>query len=59
MTTNPLFLHEDDDDLIYAYTRAQALADGVLVDVSPMAREAGFRFPTAITADLHARHHSQ
>ena len=46
---------QDDDDLIYAYTRSQALADGVLVDVSQMASEAGFRFPTAITADLHAR----
>jgi hypothetical protein len=42
-------------DLIYAYSRAQALADGVLVDVSHMALEAGFRFPTAITADLHTR----
>ena len=34
---------------------AQALADGVLVDISQMAREAGFKFPTAITVDLHAR----
>ena len=47
-------IHED-DDLIYAYTRSQALEDGVLLDVSQMAGEAGFRFPTAITADLHAR----
>lgn len=31
------------------YTRAQAIADGVLVDVSPTAREAGFRFPVAVT----------
>ena len=46
---------QDDDDLIYAYTRSQALADGVLVDVSQMASEAGFRYPTAITADLHSR----
>ncbi len=46
---------QEDDDLIYAYTRSQALADGVLVDVSQMASEAGFRYPTAITADLHAR----
>ncbi|MDI6696232.1 MAG: DNA repair protein RadC [Anaerolineales bacterium] len=46
---------QEDDDLIYAYTRSQALEDGVLVDVSQMAGEAGFRFPTAITADLHAR----
>jgi hypothetical protein len=51
----PPFTLQEEDDLIYAYTRAQALADGVLVDVSPMAREAGFRYPTAITADLHAR----
>jgi DNA repair protein RadC len=42
-------------EVIYAYTRSQALADGVLVDVSQMASEAGFRYPTAITADLHAR----
>jgi len=36
-------------NVIYAYTRAQALADGVLVDVSQTAREAGFRWPVALT----------
>lgn len=36
---------------IYRYTRAQALEDGVLVDVTDTAREAGFRLPVAITAD--------
>jgi len=36
-------------DVIFAYTRAQALADGVLVDVSETAREAGFRWPVAMT----------
>lgn len=35
---------------IHAYTRAQAIADGVLVDVTETAREAGFRIPVAITA---------
>lgn len=35
--------------MIYSYTRAQALADGVLVDVSDIAREAGFRVPVALT----------
>ena len=40
--------------MIYTYTRAQALADGVLVDVSQTAQEAGFRYPAVITADLHA-----
>jgi len=35
--------------VIYAYTRAQALADGVLVDVSNAAVEAGFKVPVAMT----------
>lgn len=34
---------------IYSYTRAQAIDDGVLVDVSDVAREAGFKVPVAIT----------
>jgi hypothetical protein len=44
-----------ENNLIYTYTRAQALADGVLVDTSEMAGEAGFKYPTVITADLYAR----
>ncbi|MGK7345029.1 MAG: DUF6573 family protein [Candidatus Nitrospinota bacterium M3_3B_026] len=35
--------------VIHSYTRAQAIADGVLVDVTEMAKEAGFRWPVAIT----------
>ena len=34
---------------VYAYTRAQALADGVLIDAGPLAREAGLRLPVALT----------
>lgn len=34
---------------IHVYTRSQALADGVLVDVSELASEAGFRIPVALT----------
>ena len=34
---------------ISIYTRAQAFEDGVLVDVSVTAREAGFKFPVAVT----------
>ena len=37
-------------DLIYAYTRKQAIDDGVLVDVTETAREAGIRLPVALTA---------
>jgi hypothetical protein len=40
------------DAIIYAYTRADALNDGVLIDVTPTAREAGFVVPVAITQAL-------
>lgn len=35
--------------VIYSYTRADAMADGYLVDVTETAREAGFRCAVAIT----------
>jgi hypothetical protein len=40
----------DNADLIHRYGRAEAIADGTLVDVSAVAREAGFKFPVALTA---------
>ena len=43
-----------DDVVIFSYTRAQAIADGVLIDVSELAKEAGFRFPVAVTAGVWA-----
>ena len=46
-STDALFTQAD---LIASYTRADALADGALIDVSAIAREAGFRVPVAITA---------
>ena len=36
-------------ELIHNYTRKQAIEDGVLVDVSEMGKEAGFKFPVAMT----------
>lgn len=36
-------------DVIHSYTRADMLADGNLVDVSEVAREAGFRISVALT----------
>lgn len=36
--------------VVFSYTRAQAIADGVLVDVSELAQEAGFKFPVAMTS---------
>ena len=45
-------------DLVHAYTRRQALADGVLIDVtreaSPAEMHGGFLVPVAVTAALWA-----
>jgi hypothetical protein len=39
----------DNADLIHGYSRADALRDGVLVDATATAAEAGFRYPVALT----------
>jgi hypothetical protein len=39
----------DNSDLIYSYSRADALRDGVLMDATAAAAEAGFRYPVALT----------
>jgi hypothetical protein len=39
---------------IHVYTRADALADGVLVDATVAAREAGFLIPVALTQGVWA-----
>ncbi len=39
-----------DTDMIDAYSRADAISDGVLLDASNLAKEAGFRYPVALTA---------
>ena len=39
----------DGAEIVSAYSRAQAIEDGVLVDVSETAREAGITYPVALT----------
>ena len=39
--------------VIHSYSRADAIRDGVLVDVTDAATEAGFRVPVALTAAAH------
>jgi hypothetical protein len=46
MEEHPMF---ENFDLIHRYTRADAIRDGVLIDVTAVAREAGIRFPVALT----------
>lgn len=43
-------------EIISTYTRAQALEDGVLVEVTETAKEAGIIFPTAVTAAVWAQY---
>ena len=37
--------------VIFSYTRAQAIEDGVLIDVTDAAKEAGFLHPFSMTAE--------
>jgi hypothetical protein len=39
--------------VVYSYTRKQAIADGIQIDVSSVAREAGLRFPVFITRSVY------
>lgn len=40
-------------EIIHSYTREQAIADGVLIDVTKTAREIGFAVPVALTSAVH------
>jgi hypothetical protein len=40
-------------EVIYAYTRSQAVADGVQVEVTKTAQEAGIRFPVFLTRSVY------
>lgn len=46
----------DDWPLISSYSRAQAIADGLLIDVTDTAKEAGIRYPTAVTSAVWKTH---
>ena len=39
--------------VIYSYTRSQAVADGMQVEVSKLAAEAGIRFPVFLTRSVY------
>lgn len=46
---------DNDWNVIYSYTREQAIADGVLIDVTEQAKATGFKLPTVVTENLY--HH--
>ncbi len=53
MNTHPHDLTEIFGQPIYTYTRAQAVADGLQVEVTKTAAEAGIRFPMFITRAVY------
>ena len=46
----------EDAPVIFSYSRAQAIEDGVLIDLSEWAAELGFRYPVACTAAVWQGH---
>lgn len=54
LDATPIFGGETELNAIHSYTRAQALEDGVLIDVTKHAKEIGIRYPTALTAGVWA-----
>ena len=44
---------DKDWNVVFEYSRAQAIADGVLVDVTDVARGVGFKVHTVVTATLY------
>lgn len=54
MSDQPTSLEEIFGEAISVYTRADALADGVLIDVTEAAKEAGWKFPVALNDNAWA-----
>ena len=46
----------EDTNIIYEYNRLQAIEDGIFVDVSGVAKEAGIKYPVAVTTNLYHTH---
>lgn len=44
---------EASDPVIFTYSRKEALADGVQVDVTPTAKQCGFKIPVFLTASVY------
>ena len=53
MTPHKQPISEHFGEVIFAYSRAQAVADGVQVEVSKVAAEAGIRYPMFLTRAVY------
>ena len=46
-------MNGDEFQLIYSYSRRDAIRDGILIDVTNQAKEAGFKIPLAVSDHLY------
>ncbi len=46
-------INEEKPEIIFAYTRKEALEDGELIDLSGLAKEAGFKYPVAVSRSVY------
>lgn len=42
----------NNENQVFSYSREDALKDGVLIDTTSLSKEAGIKFPTAVTVKL-------
>ena len=43
----------EDAEIISVYTRQDAINDGIFIDITETAKEAGIKYPTAVTSNLY------
>ncbi len=43
-------------DIIYSYSRKRAIEDGVLLDISELAKKCGFKWSVAITSTIYSQY---
>lgn len=55
-TNKPATDDEITMEVVFSYTRKQAIEDGALIDVSQTARELGVRIPVAVTSSVWERY---
>jgi uncharacterized protein DUF6573 len=46
----------DKSDIVFTYTRKEAIDDGVLIDITDQAKESGFKIPVAVTDTLYNKY---
>jgi hypothetical protein len=49
-------MNNEEFQVVYSYTRSQAIADGLQIEVTKVAEEAGIRFPVFLTRGVYDKY---